>query len=278
MTRNAVFTVMCLFVVAVYSSPRAGAEISANFKAGAVVVGPAGDAECTTITEGALRWSSADKTHEMCDGASWKRIIAAGGAGTPSMPQAGSGYFVITSQAWTGDLRTAGAGVDGFDGAHKLCLSDLQANDWMGKADANARGLISSTNVRAFLCPHSNGTCQNTLPNVTYYFAVSGDATKGGASFVSDNDSRGPANTQNWAGVNYFDGEKSFWTARRSDVSTTLWMVSGVNDAGHSCQNWSSGAIAWGVGGNTNRTNTERWTINNMHCGVARHLICMVHP
>ncbi len=133
-------TLLSFLVILVFPLP-AAAKISANHKAGAVVVGPT-TTICDPTIEGALRWSSVDKTHEMCDGADWKKIIATGGAGDPSLPPPDAGYFVITSGTWNGDLRTAGAGTDGFDGANKLCLSDLQSNDWMGKADADSRHLI----------------------------------------------------------------------------------------------------------------------------------------
>lgn len=254
----------------------AHAKISSNHKGGAVVIGET-SISCDADIKGGLRWNDSEKTHEMCDGTAWKKLLATGGTGDPSLPSPDAGYFVITSGTWNGDLRTAGAGVDGLDGANKLCLSDLQNNDWMGKADADSRGLVTAAKVRAFICPNLSQTCQNALPNTTYHFAVSGDNAKGGALFTTDETGRGPGNNQNWAGTNYFDGEKSYWTGRETG-STTLWPLIAGWDSYRSCSSWTStnpgGNAHTGV---SNRINTERWKADQA-CGVARNLICMVHP
>lgn len=70
------FSFLAVCATALFALPEnAPAKISANHKAGAVVVGPT-STSCDSTIEGALRWSSVDKTHEMCDGDTWRKIIA----------------------------------------------------------------------------------------------------------------------------------------------------------------------------------------------------------
>lgn len=259
-----------LFVILVFLYPltSAKAEVSANFKAGAVVIGPADEGECVPAIEGALRWSSVDKTHHMCDGSSWKRIIASGGAGAPSMPPTDTGYFVLSAGAWNGDLG-------GLSGADAKCLTDLTDNDWLNKADAVSRGLLNGTKVKAFLC--SSSTCQNVIAGAHYTFAASGAPSIGGASFTADISSRGPGNTQNWSGVNYFGTAAEYWTGRAAGAAD-LWST--TEDGNNRCYgNWSVGTSGYGGGyGVANAVNGARWQNGSAGCTAVKKIICLVHP
>lgn len=241
------------------------AEISADFRPGAVIIGPAGDAECVAGTAGALRWNNTDKTHEMCDGAGWKKIIAQAGAGAPPLPPAGSGYFVVTSAQWSGNLGD-------LAGANAKCLADLTTHDWLGKGDAVANGQLDASHVQAFLCTN---VCQNPYPNTTYYFAVSGAPTRGGASFTASGSSWGPGNNANWFGTNYFDGLKTYW-ANRSSYDSSLWRgyLSPVNHCSY--YGSDSAAVSSSIG-NSNNAGAGRWEFNAQFCDQTHRLICMVH-
>lgn len=287
------FSFLAVCATALFALPEnAPAKISANHKAGAVVVGPT-STSCDSTIEGALRWSSVDKTHEMCDGDTWRKIIASSEAGIPSTPPATAGYFVLTSGSWDGDLKTAGAGTSGFDGANKLCLSDLTANDWNGKADAQTRNILDIDHVRAFLCYGNNDTttgagnyvCQNPLANTVYYFAVSEDPGKGGAFFTSDSQGRGPGNTQNWSGVNYFGADAQIWSGRNHN-SAMEWQRGGETWSAPACDGQWDGYGTDGDSrnptyaryGTTNNTGQQRWNVGTQSCLSLLKLICMVHP
>ena len=247
------------------------AQMSANYKDGGGIVVGASTTNCDSTTEGGLRWSSSNTTFEMCDGSSWKKIIATGGTGDPSNPPSGTGYFVVSSGAWTG------AGINRISGANSLCLSDLQSNDWLNKADAVSRGLVNSTHIQAFICGSRSGICQLPIANTTYTFAASGSIATGGATFTTDSSSQGPGNTQNWSGSNYFGSNYTYWTGMNT-TSSTLW---GVTPHSLTCQDsgsdWVS-ASPGGVVGNSNSTNAGRWSISASSCTNPGNLICMVHP
>lgn len=257
----------------VLSSGPTSAKISANHKAGAVIVGPT-TTDCDGSVEGGLRWSSADLTFEMCDGISWRKIIASSGVGIPSTPASDTGYFVLSAGTWLGGNVGSVTG-----SANTKCLNDLTDNDWMGKDDATDRGLLVAGKVKAFLCNAS--ICNDLLPHTTYTFAVSGQADRGGAFFVSDADGLGPDNTQSWAGTNYFGGDYFYWT-NRGTASSALWSASPHQTAATAvCDNWNTGlGTRTGRTGNSNNTNSGRWISNTENCigGSTHHLICIVHP
>lgn len=271
----------CAFLAPALSGGTARAKVSANFKAGIVIIGPGGDSECTPATEGALRWSSADQTHHMCDGAQWKKLLAQiDGGGAPPNPPPGNGYFVLTAGKWDGDLKTAGGGTDGIDGANKLCLADLTAHDWLGKQDAIDNGQLDAAHVRAFVCAAGHCTSGNLLPHTSYYFAVSGQPARGGAFITANAAGIGPGNTQNWFGTNYFDGVKEYWT-HRDTGSNSLW--GNTNYLGGACNmgtgSWTSNNPSTQAGaGISNADNLRRWLVSNRNCDSLFHLICIVHP
>lgn len=245
----------------------AAAQISADhWLGGAIRIGPSISAcDNTSNTEGALRWNGTEKTFEMCDGTEWKKIIASGSKGTPTIPSAEAGYFVLTHDSWSGNLG-------GIDGANDKCLSDLTTHDWMNKSDAVARNILTAGKVRAFLC---TGTCNNVAPNVTYYFAVSGAPTLGGASFTANSSGSGPDNAQNWSGLNYFSPGMDFWTGR-STSTTERWSVSGLSSR---CAEWVNGTSSLNGGTGTSDSGVERrWQFQAPGCDQLRRLVCIVQP
>jgi hypothetical protein len=198
-------------------------------------------------------------------------ITIGGVASTWSLAAPGlSGYFVVTNGLWDGNLG-------GNAGADAKCLSDLTANDWLGKTDATTRSLLNSTNVKAFLCTYGGGwECSFPTASTVYYFAVSGDATKGGASFTTTSGSNGPNDSNAWSGATYFNGTKEYWT-NHGVWAGTQWAYG--PDATQ-CSLWASNSSA--VSGNmglSTSTAEGRWKTSIAGtCDQARRLICLVNP
>ena len=253
-------------------------ETSGSFSEGAVLIGY-DNRNCDASLEGSIRYNSAISTIENCDGSEWKKIIASSATGDPSTPSPSDGYFVLTSGTFSGSMGS-------ITGANASCLTDLTNNDWLGKADAQARSILDAAHIVAFLCaPSPTPICQSPLPSVTYRFAVSGDATKGGATFTTDGSSVGPGNTQSWSGTNYFDGSKTYWT-QMATTSSTQWSntadPSGASagcSAGGPFTSWNStSGTRQAVVGTSNASNETRWNNALATCGTLHRLICMVHP
>lgn len=207
------------------------------------------------------------KVLQFCNGTDW--ISMAGGVTTcsnaPAVP--GDGYFVLASGAWNGNLG-------GRAGANAKCLSDLTANDWMGKTDANSRGLLVASHVRAFLCDSVG--CEMANPNTRYFFAISNDNTKGGAYFDADASGQGPNNLYSWIASNYFGTGAKYWTGRRDEWGDNSFFV---NNANPHCTDWSSSSTGEIGGiGDPSMTNSGRWNYGSVACNTALTLICFVNP
>jgi len=237
-------------------------------------------AACTGALEAAIRYNSGTSSIEICDGTAWRPVTSITGDGSPSNFSDEAGYFVITDGTWDGDLATASGATGGIEGANQLCFTDLTNNDWMGKTDATTRGIFTEDNVRAFLCDKDD--CNGALPATTYYFAVSGDNTLGGAHFITNSNGYGPGNNQNWSGTNYFGGVKEFWSNRKNE-DTQLWNNNPLDDFKRNRCEYSPGWTSIntdnaGSIGITNNTEDERWDDGTGYCHVPRHLVCFVHP
>lgn len=250
-------------------------------------------ADCTgpDATAGMILFNQDIKTLQYCNGTTWIAVGAPNSNGCP-VGGHGTGYFVITSETYTGDLEQEATDkalgpADGRDASNKLCLDNLTNNDWMGKADAQARGLLNAGHVKAWLCTNApaGGCVSDALPNTEYFFAVSGDATKGGASFTADADMSGPGNAANWSGTSYFDGAKQYWTARGYYASpddehwpTDANATGGGQNSGN-CSVWSD-TVGFGVDGISNSTDKARWsaTLSTTSCASSLHIVCFVHP
>ncbi len=247
------------------------AKISANHKAGAIIIGPANDNECIIATEGAIRWNSAGSTHEMCDGTQWRRMITTTAPGEPSTPSSLPGYFVLSANLWNGGQSALG-------GPDALCLDDLTNNDWMGKADAQNRGLLVSNRVRAFLC--TTAYCKNLLPGVTYHFAASGYPAIGGAPLTIGLDGSAPGDTVNWTGTNYFGADAYYWSGRALTGDPFFWgSTPHTSTSTAVCNNYNSTSGSHSARiGHTNRTDEARWNAGTGACSGTRHLLCVVDP
>lgn len=186
----------------------------------------------------------------------------------------GAGYFVMTSNAYAG-------GFGGLSGANDLCLNELRAYSWEGKTDAELRGLIVPSKVKAFLC---NGTtCQDPQPSTTYYFAVAGTAY-GGGTFVTDASGLGPNDNNNWTNTTRLcttpDGYggcasgSNYWTGRNTGT-TNVWPAAA--HANH-CTDWTSSASGVSGRAGTTGTGTGRWSSGSPTCNNTRRLICIVNP
>ncbi len=223
---------------------------------------------CSGTTEGALRYNSSSSKIEYCDGASWIAFLIAGGSGSPpAVP--GDGYFVLTSATFDGNRG-------GKSGADADCLSDLTANDWMGKTDANSRGLLISSKVKAFLCIGSG--CEMPHPSTRYFFAVSGDNTNGGAYFDADASGYAPNNAYSWSAPNYFGTGALYWTGLYGG-SDDAFFINNPDGSNWRCGDWTSSSSGdGGTGGDGSTTNRNRWTGNANTCDQTLRLICFVHP
>jgi hypothetical protein len=235
-------------------------------------------ADCTNPAgvESQIVYNADYHTMQFCNGTDWINM-AKGSLVTQcsnaSTPPTGTGYFVLTSGAWDGNLG-------GLSGADAKCLSDLTANDWMYKSDAQSRGLLDAAHVKAWLVAYNSAN--NAVAGVTYTFAVSGDATKGGATFVTDSNGLGPGNAQDWSGTNYFDGYKEYWTGRDTGDTATLWGT-GWTGAGTSL---CYGGLDWdtnssgvtGRQGISSATDKTRFNHSTPTCDQTRRLVCFVHP
>jgi hypothetical protein len=176
------------------------------------------------------------------------------------------GYFVATSSGVAGDMGGAG----GLAAANSFCLTNLSGNNWKGKDQAT----LVAANVKAFLCDGT--TCQNLYADTYYSFALSGDTTSGGAVFVTDSQGRGPNDSANWSGVNYFNVAATPWLGRAS-LSNTQW--DNTSFASMNCQGWtnSTGGQLGRIGA-ANNADSNRWSAGNGGCNNAARLICIVHP
>lgn len=190
--------------------------------------------------------------------------VSGGGGGGPT-----DGYLVLTSATWNGNLG-------GRAGADAKCLSDLQANDWKGKATA----ALTAGNVKALICDST--TCNTAQPNTVYAYARSGSTTAGGATFTTNGIGVGPleGGTQ-WSNATRFGVSVHAWTNRQDagDSDTEWGNTPDVGDADRNCNNWTSASSAYdGQYGNTGNANGRRWNDDEKGCNVAANLYCVVNP
>ncbi len=244
----------------------AHAEISANFSAGAIKIGAASDA-CAGATEGALRYNSALKGHESCNGTAWVGMVQVQTIPGPTAP-AGSGYFVLTETSWNGNLG-------GLSGADAKCLTELTVThtNWRGYATALANGQLVSSKVHASLCGTTT-TCNNLMPLTNYYFAKANDPTAGGSFFTTMPSGNGPNDNASWAAANYFSGTYSYWSGRIGYSS--YWDSSEPNV----CTNWStsSNAISGSTGISSSGDAQRFQDFTHPTCDQTRRLICYIDP
>lgn len=228
-------------------------------------------AACTDVTlgicggdaggvSGSWEWDSGNSVYRYCDGTNWLSITETA-TGT-------NGFFVLSS-------LITNAAMGGLTGADQLCLNDLKSHDWKDRCEA----VVTADHVKAFLCDST--TCNNLDASTTYKFAVSGDDTKGGATFTTDATGRGPGDDWNvWSLSSYFGSIVSYWT-NRGEGGDDLWATTQEdNDSANVCTDWAdarSGSAYYGSSGNSN---AARWFDNSLAktCQSSARLICIVNP
>ncbi len=222
---------------------------------------------CDSTRLGAVRFNTDLDTMEFCTVGNWKTPVRPSPVADPPVPTPTDGYFVLSS------TQTAG-NIGGILGAHAYCLNDLTTNDWMGKADAVSRGILTSSNVFALLT--STETNGNLMPATEYYFARAGEPATGGAMFTTDAAGQAPNNNNTWSGVTYFNGAVFYWIGSRGYTSTYF----GLNGCctGY-CSNWRSASAGESTDtGNSTANDYRRYSNNGSTCDQPRHLICIVNP
>jgi len=245
------------------ASPEAALDVAGEIKIGNTSLA------CSATTEGAIRYNSAGSSHEFCDGATWQAFVGVQPTSPPTAP-AGAGYFVMTATTWN-------SGFGGLTGADANCLTEISTTytDWNGYTDANTRGLLTGTKVKAFLCDRVG--CNNLMPLTTYYFATAGDSAAGGASFTTDASGDGPNNAAIWSAANYFSGSYEYWTGRLTG-SSTIW-GSFSSTAGDSDFGWVNGSgINTAITGIAASTASDRWSLAPKPAPNNYSLICFVNP
>jgi hypothetical protein len=217
-------------------------------------------------------------TWQFCNGTNW---IAFGGDMWQGNKPSGTGYFVMSKSTWTGNLGGS------LTAADALCLTELTTNTgWKGYADANARGILVSGHVHAFLCDAEGyggvnwwGACNIPQDNTTFYFADANNSAHGGNLFTTDSNGVGPNDFANWSATSYFGGTYSYWT-NRGPGTATAWATTPAY-TGSSCTDvWNSGSGSNnGKVGTTPNTDNTRWlNVFLWACNNTFNLICFVNP
>jgi hypothetical protein len=196
---------------------------------------------------------------------------------TTGTPPPTHGYFVMSE-----DVTGGGGSLGGLVNAHSFCFNSLNNGTWLGKGEAQARGILDSAHVRAFLCDGS--TCENGLPNTQYLFASVQNTSDGGAAFTTDGAGLGPNDSALWNDPSYFGDMGTnplnrVWTGRNIGSSTTWSNVPPTDPAMH-CGGWLDNG-GMGMTGRIAAFGTElRWSQGTMACGTttSASLICFVHP
>lgn len=175
-------------------------------------------------------------------------------------------YFVLAG------ARNGSMG--GLSGANSWCYTQLNAQNWKGKATSNVG---TASKVKAFLC---GGSCNNLQANTKYFFATAGSTTKGGGSFTTNGSGRGPGDSVDWRNGNRFNsGVVQIWTGREWGGGGTYWSNGG--DVAR-CSNWTttgaSGRVGYTDSGGYNRwADDNGWGPNRPGCGGNNRVICFVN-
>ncbi len=190
-----------------------------------------------------------------------------------SPPGTIGGYLLRSSSSTS-------ASFGGLAGADAACLTDVTANNWVGKATASANGQLIAAKVKAFMC--DNTTCNNLTANTVYAFARSGSLSAGGMWMTTDASGRGPNDNAAWQAYNYWNAGSSFWSGYRDTVSNTVWAttVNAATTTSHNCNNWTNNTVGvTGAKGNATATNNSRWyNASLVTCDGPYYLACMVNP
>ncbi|PIS10673.1 MAG: hypothetical protein COT73_08065 [Bdellovibrio sp. CG10_big_fil_rev_8_21_14_0_10_47_8] len=178
-------------------------------------------------------------------------------------------YFILTSNISSNGY---GGNFGGLSGANNVCLTNLQANDFMGKGYA----MVDAAHVKAFLCDDS--TCNNLNASTTYYMGQAGSPTDGGSSFTTSGTGSGPGTTVSWNTASYFGTTAgNYWTGREVGSDSSWWPLTPYGTGGN-CSNWTAGAGGpRGRYGTPGSNTTNKWGLDG-GCGNNYRLICIVNP
>jgi hypothetical protein len=240
-----------------------------------------GTCSSPTGNEGDIKYNGNYHTYQFCNGTNW---IAYGGGGSctatspgysPTVPS-GSGYFVLTKGTYTGNLG-------GLAGADSTCLTELTTNTgWLGYSTANANGQLIASKVHAWMCNFE--ICDDFEPLTVYYFANAGNASAGGAYFMSDVNGYGFSDNADWAAENYFGGTYNIWTGREQNLTEST-IANTWAQSGYACSGWTSASSAnIGEYGISSSTTSLRWGggygagYQALSCNIYAYLICFVNP
>lgn len=178
---------------------------------------------------------------------------------------AAEGYFVAIPTQYNGNLG-------GKAGADGKCLFNLNSYDWRGKADAQAAGILTASNVKAWICDSTS--CQDFKPGRNYAFAVADDTLAGGEVFTARSEGIPLPPSGSWINdlskvAGSYMVNQYFWTGR---INTTGAKFTVANE---NCSNWTS----TGTTGKTGYTaGTKPWSFTTTACSSTYRLYCMVHP
>ncbi|PIS10848.1 MAG: hypothetical protein COT73_07215 [Bdellovibrio sp. CG10_big_fil_rev_8_21_14_0_10_47_8] len=210
---------------------------------------------CAGVTAGTVTFDSQAGYVKWCDSTNqWRATMVA------------KPYFILsTSLAYGGNFG-------GISGANSICLSNLQANDFMGKGYA----MVDATHVKAFLCDDT--TCNNLNASTTYYLGQAGSVGDGGGTLTTDATGSGPGYTTSWNTATYFGTTAgNYWTGRDVGGSSSYWPLTAYGSSGGSCSNWTLSGGARGRFGIPGSNGTNKWSFDG-GCGNSYRLICIVNP
>ena len=169
-------------------------------------------------SEGAVIYNADYHTYQYCNGTNWVKF---GGGSSVNMPAPSDGYFVMSKSTWQGNFE----GTSDYAGADAVCLTELTTNTgWRGYTDANARGILTSGHVHAWIC-NGDGTCNNLNANTRYFFADANASSHGGANFTTDSNGLGPNNATiaDWSQPFYFGSGYTYWTGARANTCASSY-------------------------------------------------------
>lgn len=182
------------------------------------------------------------------------------------------GYFVLSNGTYNGNMG-------GISGANSLCLNDLSNNNWKGKAEAQARGLLTASKVFAFQCTSTN--CISLTPLKSYAFAVSGNPAVGGAKMTADSSGLAPHNNDYWNSVDHFGGNFSYRGRLSASGLPAEYWSNTPPSLDTTCNNWTSidnEDEAW-VGYSHYDNAGARWSDDSdFPCSTPIRMICIVQP
>ena len=156
-------------------------------------------------------------------------------------------YLFTTDATYTGDLKTAGNGTDGYDGANKLCQAAASSGSVTSPLSATWKAMLNTNNATKTCQYYKNTNNQ-----------VMGQAT--GGNFVGAL----PLPDQN---------ARIYWNENGSQLGGTVRVWTGN---GLTCDNWTNGSSGNGQTGRANEFSSNWWSVASIGCQFVgfMHLYC----